>query len=75
MFITETTISYQVLWADGRTSWVRLENLPSKVQEGIKTNSTYQWQPVSIEELGQKRIELQHFPQPIQENTVPSLKR
>jgi len=49
-----------VHWADERTSWVKEENLPKKVQEFIKKegHDKYMHQSLLHNEFGQKRMQL-----------------
>lgn len=65
-----------MLWADGRTSWLKAENLPTKIQECLKNGSIYQLeQPVTVQELGQTRIEFKHNPTNTKPSTFATVKR
>lgn len=47
----------KVLWADGRTSWVKLSSLPTKVKEYVLKQQTYVHKP-QVKEFGQNRLQL-----------------
>ena len=76
MIITSlTSFNNQVLWADGRSSWVKMENLPLKIQGCLKQGSSYLQQPVSIKELGQSRMELKETSEDVQPTINPTISR
>jgi hypothetical protein len=45
----------QLLWSDGRESWVKETNLPSAVLEVLEKKGSYEVKTRSVEEFGQKR--------------------
>ena len=47
----------QVLWADGRISWLKECNLPPFIKECLKEGKSYQQKVVSLNEFAQKRLE------------------
>ena len=49
----------QVLWADGRKSWIKEPNLPQKIQDCLQKGETYMQKVISLEEFEQKRSEYQ----------------
>lgn len=55
---TRQGVIYQVLWADGRQSWVKKCNLPPKIRDALEDGSNYQQQPRVFYEFGQQRTEL-----------------
>lgn len=55
---------FQVLWADGRKSWVKETNLPKKVQELIKKEQEYLQSALPHTEFGQRRFELTFLENP-----------
>lgn len=48
----------KVLWADGRTSWVKLSSLPTKVKECVIKQQTYLHKRQQVKEFGQSRLQL-----------------
>lgn len=59
---TRQGIIYQVVWADGRQSWVKKCNLPSKIRESLEVGYKYHQQLEVICEFGQQRTELKESP-------------
>lgn len=49
---------FEVLWSDGRKSWVKEGRLPTKLEEVLKSGKDFHHSAVEIKELGQRRIEL-----------------
>ncbi len=45
----------QLLWSDGRESWIKETNLPSAVLEVLEKKGSYEVKTRSVEEFGQKR--------------------
>lgn len=50
---------YEVLWSDGRKSWLKESSMPKKVVDLHKAGKKIQQKPVLIHEFGQTREELQ----------------
>lgn len=51
-----------MVWADGRKSWVKKCNLPSKIRESLEVGYKYHQQLEVISEFGQQRTELKESP-------------
>ena len=51
-------IEFKVLWSDGRNSWVKECNLPTKLRNALQRGKVFEHTPIEIFELGQKRVEL-----------------
>ena len=49
----------QVLWSDGRISWLKESNMPKKVLDLHKAGNWIQQKPVLLNEFGQRHEELQ----------------
>jgi hypothetical protein len=67
-----------VLWADGKKSWLKEENLPQTLQECIKKGINYKLEITPLNEFGQKRMEFQQpqVPKPEgQQNSIAVVKR
>ena len=45
----------QLLWSNGRTSWVEEKNLPKKIVEIMEREGSYQVKTNEIKEFGQRR--------------------
>jgi hypothetical protein len=45
----------QILWSDGRESWVKESNLPKAIVEIIKKGGSYEVKTSMVKEFGQKR--------------------
>ena len=48
----------QLLWCDGRQSWVKETNLPKRILEIVKKGGRYELNTSSVDKFGQKRTEL-----------------
>ena len=48
----------KVLWADGRKSWLREENLPVKVKNKVIEGERDEQQLMSLREMRQDRLQL-----------------
>lgn len=59
---------YEVLWSDGRKSWLRNVHLPKKVEEIVQAQKDYTLQLSNVVEFGQRRRELQVLPEKMREN-------
>jgi hypothetical protein len=46
------------MWSDGRKSWVKEVNLPTKIKECIRKGHNYKQKYVKVKEFGQERKEL-----------------
>ena len=56
---SNSSFDYQVLWSDGRRSWLKESSMPKKVVDLHKAGKRLQQKPVLINEFGQTREELQ----------------
>ncbi|XP_044181754.1 uncharacterized protein LOC114956987, partial [Acropora millepora] len=56
---TRKTKMYEVLWSDGRKSWLRDVHLPKKVEEIVHSQKDYTLHLLDVVEFGQRRSELQ----------------
>lgn len=50
---------YEVLWSNGKKSWLKETNLPLSVKECKKIGAVFEQRLVMLDELGQKRMEYQ----------------
>ena len=49
----------EVLWADGRKSWVKEVNLPQKIKDCLQKGEPYVQKVIPLEEFEQRRSEYQ----------------